>query len=504
MVEIEMPLITLISPPWYYHKDAQPRPSHNLGLGYVAGILESRGFKVEIIDALLEGIDRSVIEDVQGVSVKRVGLPYEEIVSRINPSSSHIGVTIPFTMLADISHQLTRKIKNAYPDTPLILGGVYPSTLPEMALSECVDYAVVGEGEIPMLELVQGRRPEDIKGLVYRRNGEVVTNGATAWIEDLDSIPYPARHLIPFDRYTVHSPRGQRHRKVASLITSRGCPFDCTFCSVHPIFGYRWRSRSVDNIMGEIEELQDKYGVSHIEFEDDNLTLNRERAVDLFQAIIKHNTDRPEKSITWSCNNGIRIDTLDRTLIRSMKDSGCEWLGLGLESGDRDILKAMNKKLDLDKVEEVVRIGAEVGIRMSAFMIVGYPGETDKRFKNSLNFFLKLKKLGVEYFPIHIINVYPNTRLHQICLEKGYLVRDDLTSVRNMVVGVERLQRMNVDLVTDDFGVEDVLKRREKAYRKLMPADYYLEKYSTIRHLLKSVLPERLGRWALEKFRKHM
>jgi coproporphyrinogen III oxidase-like Fe-S oxidoreductase len=191
-------------------------------------------------------------------------------------------------------------------------------------------------------------------------------------------------------------------------------------------------------------------------------------------------------------------------VLQAIKDSGCDMLQFGIESGDADILKAMNKKLDLKKVEEVVRTGAEIGLRMGAFMIVGHPGETEQRFRNSLEFYLKLKRLGVEYFAIHIINVYPNTELYKICQEKGYLVNDDMVSVRNLWTGLGRLQRVNVDIVTCDFSPQDVINRRNSAYRKLMPVDYYLEKFAPVRNLLKKVIPQKLGSSVLRTIRKRV
>ena len=467
--------ITLISPPWY--SDGKLGfLSHNLGLGYLAAYLETNGHRVHIIDSVAEGIDHVIKVKSFGRTITQTGLPYEEIVKRICPDTELIGLTVPFTMFARIAKELAHSIKTLFPTIPVVLGGVYPSTLAEDALNSDADYVIQGEGEIPLLQLANGVSPDDIKGLCFFRNQTLINNGTSESIPDLDQIPFPARHLLPMEKYLTFSARGSHMGRRTNLITSRGCPFDCSYCSIHPIHGYKWRARSAKNVLEEIKRLVKTYDLLHIEFEDDNMTFNKQRAEEIFDGIIQLRRDTG-KNIRWSSSNGVRVDTLDRELLIKMKDSGCTELGIGVENGDPEILKLMNKKMDrLEKIVEIAEICVDLGINVSPFMIVGYPGETHEHFRRSLDFFMKLKAIGVRQFPVHIIKAYPRTSLFDYCKKEGYLVHEDLSNTRNLE-GPSRLSRKYVGIITPDFTEAEILKRRNYAHKKLNTKKYYYEKY---------------------------
>ncbi|MFC1841264.1 B12-binding domain-containing radical SAM protein [Thermodesulfobacteriota bacterium] len=495
--------ITLIAPPWYSVGNI-PYLSANLGLGYIASYLETYGHKVQIIDALAEGLDNSFEVWSYGRKIVQTGLSYEEIVQRIDPDTEIIGITCPFTMFAQIVKDLAHIIKRSFPHINIVLGGVYPSTMPEHALTEDVDYVVQGEGEIPLLQLLDGIDPHHIKGLVFRGKNHIINNGSSQEIADLDQIPFPARHLLPMDKYLLFSSRGTTNQRTVNIITSRGCPFNCDFCSVHPIFGHNWRFRSPGNVLEEIRLLITDYDITHIEFEDDNLTLNKDRARIIFHGLAMLSKDL-KKDITWAANNGVRVDRLDRDLLVKMKNSGCVGLGLGVESGDPVTLNKMNKKIDsLDKVLEIAEICKELKLPTTAFMIVGHPAETEEGFYRSLDFFMKLKILGVSNFPVHIIKAYPGTNLYEDCREKGYLVHSELTHTRN-IEGWPRLNRRNTDIVTEHFTAKDILNRRDFAHKKLNPIGFYSEKYPGIFSLyrkIKPLIPEKLRKKILYLVRR--
>lgn len=457
--------ITLINPPWYYENSSIPGDqglSQNIGLGYLAGVLEAAGHKVEIIDALSEGIDCTIPVEVGGKRIYRKGLSYENIVERIDAKTDLIGITVPFTTMAAVARELSLEIKRRFPDIPLIAGGVYPSTLPAKALCGGIGYVVVGEGEIPLAQFAADVPPEKIKGMFFEKNGQLIANGQAETIDDLDSLPFPARHLLPMGRYINYSPRGRTSKRTASIITSRGCPFNCNFCSVHPVAGYKWRPRSPGNVLAEIRHLMSQYGIEHIEFEDDNLTMDPVRAEKIFEGLceIKGN-------ITWSTPNGVRLDTLTYPLLKRMKDSGCSLLTLAVESGDPVILKAMNKRLSLERVEEVVIWCAELGIPTFCFFMLGYPGETRASFNKTLAFAEKLKKLGAEHYGISITRAYPGTKLGKLCQEEGWLADKDLDST--LILGDY------VSIITDDFDEKEI-RRRLKMFRSRLSTQEYLER----------------------------
>lgn len=394
--------------------------SQNLAIGYLAGFLEKEGHRVRIIDALAEGMDHIVDVETRWGKVKRAGLPYEEIACRIPEETGIIGITAPFTHHAIIVRELAAILKKACPYATIIIGGIYPSTLPEKALSPGVDYIIKGEGEIPIAAIAAGEDPLTIKGVWFRdENGEVVGNGTAEMVRQMDNIPFPARHLLPMEKYHRISGRGRLGKRSATIITSRGCPFNCTFCSVHAVYGWKWRARSPLNIISELKLLRDCFDIQHIEFEDDNLTLDIRRAGEIFDAMAG-------MGLTWSCSNGIRIDRLDRDLLMKIKKSGCTVLNLGIEHGDPEMLEIMNKNLDLKKVEEVISICIDLELPTVGFWVICHPGETRERFERGLEFFKKLKDRGMYGFGVHLAWPMPGTRLFDLCEKNGWLTSPDI------------------------------------------------------------------------------
>lgn len=447
-----------INPPWFFKEDIE-FISHNLGLGYIISLLEANGHEVQFIDALAEGIDNKVCVDTKYQKVNRYGLSYKDISEKIESDADYIGITGPFTDSAMILRELISVIKEKCPEKPVIAGGVYPSTLPRRALDLGADIVVRGEGELAMLHLARGDKPEDIKGLVFYQEGQIVNNGTAELIKDLDTIPLPSYSKRPVDFYFSWSPRGDRENQTASMITSRGCPFSCSFCSIHPVYGQNWRARTPENVLGEIKLLVEEYGINHIEFEDDNFTLQPERVEAILNGIIEINRGKSDNDrLVWSAPNGIRLDTLTESLVLKMKESSCKSVCIAVESGDPDILKRMNKRLDLSKAEEVVKLFTKHGINSNAFFIIGYPGENEARFLNSVAFAKKLKKQGLTSISPLVATPYPGTPLFSECQEKGYLRYPDVENVLYLA----QYSSYNSDFVqieTPDFSVNDVMRR---------------------------------------------
>lgn len=410
--------IVLINPPWYFAFLNDRIVSQNLAIGYLAGFLRSQNVETGIIDSLVEGFGNHRTVNKNGREYIQVGLSYPDICARIGTDVTHVGITVPFSHLAPISRQLAGAIKEYDNRLKVVIGGVFPSTFPEEALTEGVDYVVRGEGEQPLLALMKGQEPATIRGLVYKENGVIHDNGVSLSIANLDEIPFPARDMMPVKKYFSLSSRMENNRRTLSMITSRGCPYDCNFCSIHPVYGYKWRTRSPSNVIKEVEQMIRDYNVEHIEFEDDNLTLNKERAESIFDGLVNL-----RREITWSARNGVRVDTLDKNLIKKMKKSGCTRLNLAIESGNKGVLSRMNKNLSLEKVIEVVRYCSEEKIRTIGFLLVGYPGETKESFAETLAFFKKLLDMGLNGVAPFIVNPYPGTKLYESCRRDNYLTK---------------------------------------------------------------------------------
>ena len=361
--------ITLIQPYFPTHIAAPP-----LGLGYLAGYLRSYGHKVELFDCAAKEITTEKL-----VEALKKGKP------------NLIGITV-FTMFYPEARETIREVKKIT-SVPVVIGGPHVSALPRFSLEDTeADFAVVGEGEKTLLELVtmiekEKREFTAVKGLVFKtKTGKIIENKRRPLIKNLDSLPLPAWDLIEPQKYPP-APHGAFYKRfpIAPIITTRGCPYNCSFCASKITWEQKLRFRSPQAVVDEIELLVKKFGVKEFHFEDDNFTASREHAMAVCQEIIKRNLD-----IVWACPNGVRIDRLDEELLKTMKKSGCYLLAFGIESSSQEILDRANKDLDLKLTPKVLKMVKKVGIQTWGFFIIGLPGETRKTIQETISFAKKL------------------------------------------------------------------------------------------------------------------
>lgn len=453
--------LCLINPPWTTIKSYEDsiRVPFPLGLAYIASYLQKHGIDVKIIDTLAQGWRIRQEKN----NIIQVGLAHEEIndiVSRFSPDV--VGISCMFTSQSNNLHETAYWIKNELPDIPVIAGGAHASAAPDAVLRDSnIDFAVQGEGEHTMLDLMhylEGDRDiSEAKGVHYRCEGGIAFTGLRKPLMDLDSLPMPAYSLLPMDEYfrsgeAGMAPRSATRNKWMSVITSRGCPFRCNFCSVNLVSGRIWRARSPANVLDELEYLKEKYGVEHIFFEDDNLTFDPGRAEAIFKGIIERGIN-----ITWETPNGIRADRLTENLVDAMKKSGCSGLTIAVESGDQDFLyNTIKKNMDLKKLEYAVKIIKDKGIDLSAFFIIGIPGETEKTVTKTIDFSRKLARKGVRPY-INIAVPLPGTEMYHEAREKRYLIKEELEPVDYLLAMQKPL------LHTPDYDPEKLLAWRKKA-----------------------------------------
>jgi len=448
--------VTLINPPFVFPVTEQISHSQILGLRYLSAYLKSRGHhRVEIWDALHLGFGQ-VRKYYDGY---QVGLEPEDLVSRISGDTDLIGVSVPFSQLAPIAHQIVAAAKAHLPRVPIILGGVYASSQPELALTSGADWILVGEGEQALCRIAAGENPAEIRGIYSPQGTHKPPFVPTEPLADLDSLPFPDDALPEFDRYLATSPRQYQKHLAAAVITSRGCPFNCEYCSIHAIYGKNWRARSAENVIAEIDYWNTRHGVNYFEIEDDNFTLNRERAALILEGIVRLNESG--RALRWSTPNGVRIDTLDEDLIRLIKRAQCINITIGLEHGSPEMIRLMNKKLDLDKAFETIELLAKHKLPLiSLFIIVGFPGETPARFDECVRYLREVKKLRGNFeVYVNIAQPYPGTRLLQRCLDAGY-VSD--RSFGNFLVNPNLMSTSkSVTITTEDFDAQEVMRRKK-------------------------------------------
>lgn len=358
----------LIYPYFRPTRDRSPFRFPPLGLGYIAARLRNNEFSVKIIDCTFIEGENQVLQAVKALSPRVIG-----IYSMFSMKSSAIRLA---EILRGECHWL-------------VAGGPLPTLYPEEYL-EAFDVVSIGEGEETMLEIVKesekGADLSEVRGVCFKSKNEASTSNQSVIrtptrppVEDLDSIPFPARDL--YDNAAYQDYFTERFgRKETSIITTRGCPFDCDFCS-RPIFSRTFRARSAENVVNELCDISG-LGYDWVWFSDDCFTLNTRRVLDVCEGIKSRNLD-----LKWECLS--RVDTFNMSVATAMKKAGCRRVFFGIESGDDGILKEMRKQIRVSDVRRAVEVAVKAGLESAGFFIVGYPGENDSTI-------LKTVKLATE------------------------------------------------------------------------------------------------------------
>lgn len=379
-----------------------------LGLLYLAAVLEQHRFAVEVI-----------LCDILGYSMSDV----RRIVADKKPTI--VGCTTTTENRFD-SFDLIRTVKSVDPGIVTVLGGPHISMAREDTVQhlEELDYAVIGEGEFTLLELVsaldRGEDPFRVPGLVMRRNGQVVFTGTREPIADLDVLPMPARHLIPMDKYNFTvTTRDGRRRKAQNIMTSRGCPFNCYFCATPVNWGRRMRGFSVQRVIAEMAHLIEQYGAEFIWFYDDTLNYQPTRLHELLDQIIAQN---------WGIKfcSEFRIDLIDRPTLEKMMLAGLDFGFFGIEAGNSRIRReVVHKQFDIDLAYQFVRWAGELGFTANAFLIFSHFSEGWKEALESIAIMNRLKEINPETeITTAILHIYPGTELERIAKNEGLFPQD--------------------------------------------------------------------------------
>lgn len=424
--------ILLIQPPVqdFYQTSIRTKP---IGLAYLAASLETKGHEVEILDCQTERKrsipipselsylrdfypfnDRSPFKLYTGYY--HFGMGWKEIEMRIKDSNADIfGISSSFTPYHGEALEIARIIKEWNPKKMVVMGGAHVSCDPGGVLkSPWVDCAVMGEGEIRFPLLLEQLVKRDVRGIGgidgigYRKNGEVRINPLQCFISDLDSLPHPARERLDLDRYRMEKKRS------TMIITSRGCPHGCAYCSAHLVMGASFRIRSPEAILTEMVECQERYGIEAFDIEDDNFTLNGERAKRWLGLVIEH---FGERKLKLSAMNGISFASLDEELLKLMKRSGFETINLSLVSTHSLTKERMRRPKGAMEFDHILEKAERVHLNVIAYALLGMPGQTiEEMVETLINLMGKRVLIGPSvYYPT------PQTPLFERCKTEGIL-----------------------------------------------------------------------------------
>lgn len=368
-----------------------------LGLMYLAGYLKKHSnYQIKILDCQVEQLD------------------YQKLKLKINQERPNIiGITaMTFTLVdviktAQLAKQNNQRIK-------VVLGGPHVNIYPNetMRIKE-IDFLVLGEGEKIFKNLLdninQIENLYQIKGIVFRDKDKIINTGEQELIKDLDSIPFPARDLLPYQKYfSVVSPRAP----VTTMFTSRGCPFKCLFCD-RPHLGKIFRARSAKNVVDEMTECQ-KMGIQEIFIYDDTFGVNQQRVLDICLEIKKRGLN-----IAWDVRT--RVDTIDEEVLKAMIEANCQRIHYGVEAGTQKILNVLRKEITLEQVKKAFKITKKVGIETVSYFMFGSPTETKEDIFQTIRF---MKKLNPDYVHITITTPFPATDLYKMALEEKIVTYD--------------------------------------------------------------------------------
>jgi radical SAM superfamily enzyme YgiQ (UPF0313 family) len=382
--------VALVNPPplkgVYRHQLYMP-----LGLAYLAAVLECAGHEVEVIDCPAQGLDH-----------EKMG---EELAS-FKPAIIGITSMTPTINSAILSAKVA---KEACPDAMVVLGGPHATFMDEEILSQekAVDVVVRGEGEQTLLELTQTafnmKALHTVAGITFMDGDQIIRTPDRDYIRNLDELPHPAYRHFQLDKYRLFG------RRILPVITSRGCPYQCTFCVTSRLFGRTFRARSPENVVNELEWLRNTYGPDAFTFYDDTITFDKKRILEICEKIISRKIDIP-----WDCQT--RVDHVSKEILVQMRKAGCQQVLLGIESGSQKILDAIKKGTTVEQNEKAIRLAKEAGLFVAVSVIIGYPGETEETLNQTLNFIKRTKPDDVY---LCVATPYPGTELRALIEEMG-------------------------------------------------------------------------------------
>lgn len=358
-----------------------------------------------------------------------------------------------FTPEAKSMHAIAGAVKSRLPGCKIVAGGPHPTACPEDVLADNnIDFVVIGEGEDTFVRLLEETQKAGdygrVKGIAFRRDGAVNITEPAGLIEDLDSLPYPAWDLVEIEKYAKYHRADAMKGKHMLVFTSRGCPYGCIYC--HRVFGKKFRSRSPENVIGEIRLLVEKYGIRDIHITDDTFNYDMPRAKDILRKIIQN-----DFKLRLSLANGLRTDLLDDEFLELLKKAGAYYLAIAIETASPRMQGIIKKHLDLKKADHVIEKCRKLGIFTRAYVMLGLPTETEQEIMQSIEYVVNSGLRSVSYF---ILNPFKGTELFE-----NYC---------------DRIKQLNTDVLSFDYemgyhNLSEVSDKRLQELKKIGISRFY-------------------------------
>jgi radical SAM superfamily enzyme YgiQ (UPF0313 family) len=448
--------VTLINPPQVFSRfQVAAGITPPLGIAYLASYLRAHGIEPVVVDALGEAPGR--VTPFRGAALLR-GMDLAQTVAAVPEDTELIGISNLFSFAYPVVEELMVGLKARLPHVPIVLGGPHPGALWERCLRDPnVDFVVSGEGEQPLLELCEhlagSRGADDLEAVAFRADGRIVhVPQSRTLIRKVEDIPWPARDLLPMENYiTTQEAHGPVSSRWTSILSSRGCPYGCTFCESR---NTRWRARPASDVVDEMEHCVERWGIRDFHFEDDNMTISRRRIHEMADEL-----ERRGMRIDWQTPNGIRASVTDLATLEAMKRSGCRHITLAPESGSRRVLEDIiqkGKDFELDQLVEVAGQAKELGMKVAAYFIIGLPGEREEDVQQTIAYAARLARVGVDEVGFGLFIPLPGTPLWD-----GLGDRVDSMDLLDLLT----VDDLNSSVSFNDHLDDDMLRRlRRKAY----------------------------------------
>jgi radical SAM superfamily enzyme YgiQ (UPF0313 family) len=405
-------VVTLIAPPIYFSKNSYSTPlTMPLGLAYLAAVLEKAHYRVKIVDC--PGSDANNIYYTPNGRFKVQGLDEQRSIELIDPETDIIGVSIMFSQEWPQVRDYINRIRRAFPHAKIIVGGEHPTAMSEYTLRDCpdIDYVVRGEGELTLLEVVyllrSGKPVQGVSGVAYLANGNFFQTPLSPRLADIKQMPWPAWHLIDVEPYfQPNFTMGISHGRNIAMLATRGCPYQCTFCSNPSMWTTRYVMRSACDVVDEIVDHITTYQVNSIDFYDLTAIVKRDWILQFITEL-----ERRDIHISWQLPSGTRSESLDEEVIKGLARTGCEFLVYAPESGSQRTLDMIKKRVNLKNLQKSLAIAVKNGITTKVNFIIGFPFESRTDIFKTLCFVWKLSLMKVDDCNISAFAPYPGSEL---------------------------------------------------------------------------------------------